>query len=282
MTTPTGCPRRPSWSDHRDAGDRRPGQPPRPLRRRAAAAVRGQPAAAPGLQHRHRRPDGVTGWLVPDISYSTRKGLEIAAPYHWQIGPNRDLTVTPHVYTGVLPAIEAKYRELNRIGAFQLGGFLTYGTIESADPDATDRERGTRASRLFRRQRQVPARPAVEHHRPRSGWPPTRPSPGATTSPATTGCATSSMPSGSAPTATSRSPAGPSRACASTTSKSRSRSLLPAIDARFRLADPVLGGKVELQAQQPVDHPHRGPGHAARLRQRALGPAPADAAGARS
>ena len=27
-------------------------------------------------------------------------------PYHWQIGPNRDLTLTPHVYTGVLPAIE--------------------------------------------------------------------------------------------------------------------------------------------------------------------------------
>ena len=84
----------------------------------------------------------MTGWLVPDINYSTRKGLEIAAPYRWQIGPNRDLTVTPHLYTGVLPAIEAKYRELNRIGAFQLGGFLTYGTIESADPNATDGEEG--------------------------------------------------------------------------------------------------------------------------------------------
>ena len=36
--------------------------------------------------------------------------------------------MTPHVYTGVLPAIEAKYRELNSLGAFQLGGFLTYGT----------------------------------------------------------------------------------------------------------------------------------------------------------
>jgi LPS-assembly protein len=36
---------------------------------------------------------------------------------------------------GVYPALEAKYRDLNRIGAFQLGGFITYGTIESADPD---------------------------------------------------------------------------------------------------------------------------------------------------
>ena len=65
----------------------------------------------------------------------------------------------------------------------------------------------------------------------------------------------------------------------STTSRSRSRSRLPAIDARFRLDDQSLGGKVELAGQQPVDHPDRGPGHAARLRQRALGPAAADAVG---
>ncbi len=80
---------------------------------------------------------GATGWLVPDFSYSTRKGLEIAVPYHWQMGTNRDLTLTPHVYTGVLPAIEAKYRDLNSLGAFQLGGFLTYGKIDNPDPNAT-------------------------------------------------------------------------------------------------------------------------------------------------
>ena len=89
---------------------------------------------------------GTTGWLVPDISLSTRKGLEIAAPYHWQIGPNRDLTLTPHIYTGVLPALEGKYRELNRLGAFQLGGFVTYGTIERVNADATtsDERKGLR------------------------------------------------------------------------------------------------------------------------------------------
>jgi LPS-assembly protein len=88
---------------------------------------------------------GATGWLVPDISLSSKKGLEIAAPYHWQMGPNRDLTLTPHLYTGVLPAIEMKYRELNSIGAFQLGGFLTYGTIENVNPLATSTRKGIRA-----------------------------------------------------------------------------------------------------------------------------------------
>jgi LPS-assembly protein len=81
---------------------------------------------------------------VPDFSVSTKKGFEIALPYHWQIGSNRDLTLTPHVYTGVLPAIELKYRQLNDIGAFQVGGFLTYGKIENIDPNDTTTSRGLR------------------------------------------------------------------------------------------------------------------------------------------
>jgi LPS-assembly protein len=45
----------------------------------------------------------------------------------------------------VLPAIEMKYRELNSLGAFQIGGFLTYGTIENVDPLATSTRKGFRA-----------------------------------------------------------------------------------------------------------------------------------------
>jgi len=91
-----------------------------------------------------RGKEGATGWLAPDFSISSKKGFEIAEPYHWQIGPNRDLTLTPHVYTGVFPAIEAKYRQLDRWGAFQVGGFLTYGTIESIDPNVTSTRKGVR------------------------------------------------------------------------------------------------------------------------------------------
>ena len=91
---------------------------------------------------------GISGFLVPEISISHKRGLEVALPYYYRLGPNRDLTITPHVYTGVLPAIEAKYRELNRVGAFQIGGFLTYGTIEEltelGEPEETD-HKGIRA-----------------------------------------------------------------------------------------------------------------------------------------
>ena len=91
---------------------------------------------------------GISGVLVPEISVSHKRGLEVALPYYYRLGPNRDLTLTPHVYTGVLPAIEAKYRELNRVGAFQIGGFVTYGTIEQltalGEPVETDKK-GLRA-----------------------------------------------------------------------------------------------------------------------------------------
>jgi LPS-assembly protein len=88
--------------------------------------------------------EGATGWLVPDISLSSKKGFEVAVPYHWQIASNRDLTLTPHLYTGVFPALEAKYRDLNSLGAFQIGGLITYGTIDKIS-NATSSRKGIRA-----------------------------------------------------------------------------------------------------------------------------------------
>jgi LPS-assembly protein len=85
---------------------------------------------------------GATGWLPPELKLSRRNGFEVAVPYTWRIGPNRDLTITPHVYTGTAPALEGKYRHLGELGAFEVGGFVTYGRVDnenltgSRDPDA--------------------------------------------------------------------------------------------------------------------------------------------------
>jgi LPS-assembly protein len=91
---------------------------------------------------------GVSGFLVPGFSVSHKKGVEVALPYYWRPGPNRDLTITPHVYTSVLPALEMQYRQLNRLGAFQLRGFATYGNIEKltelGDAEETEKK-GIRA-----------------------------------------------------------------------------------------------------------------------------------------
>ncbi|WCT75426.1 LPS assembly protein LptD [Sphingomonas naphthae] len=68
---------------------------------------------------------GNSGLLVPNLSYNRTNGLEVALPYYYKFGPNGDLTVTPHVYTAVLPALEFKYRRLTSIGAYQISGIGT-------------------------------------------------------------------------------------------------------------------------------------------------------------
>ncbi|MEO8455229.1 MAG: LPS assembly protein LptD [Sphingomicrobium sp.] len=144
VTTDSGCPKRPSWAITAARVIDDPAQD-RVHFEGGRFQLFGVTLPLLPVFNIARGTGGATGWLVPDLSLSTKKGFEVALPYHWQIAPNRDLTVTPHLYTGVLPAIEGKYRELNSLGAFQIGGFLTYGTIEDVNPDATSTRKGIRA-----------------------------------------------------------------------------------------------------------------------------------------
>ena len=140
VTTSTGCPKRPSWA----ITAARVIDDPKTERIRFEGGrlqLFGINIPLLPVFNIASGNEGATGWLVPDIAVSSRNGFELALPYHWQIGPNRDATITPHVYTSVLPAIEAKYRELNSVGAFQVGGFLTYGRIDQIDPTSTAPEK---------------------------------------------------------------------------------------------------------------------------------------------
>lgn len=143
VTTASGCPKRPSWAI---TATKVIDDPAHDRVRFIGGRLQLFGVNLPLLPvfNLARSNEGATGWLVPDFSISTKKGFEIALPYHWQLGSNHDFTLTPHVYTGVLPAIEAKYRELNSLGAFEAGGFLTYGTIENIDPDDTTTRKGFR------------------------------------------------------------------------------------------------------------------------------------------
>ena len=178
-------------------------------------------------------------------------------PYHWQIGPNRDATITPHFYTSVLPAIDVKYRELNSTGAFQISGFLTYGKIDRVDPTATEPEQHSLRGYFDAngRWQLIPEWSITARFARR----PTRRLPADTTSPMTIGCATSSTPSGSLPTATFRSPAGHSRDCGST--RTEANPDRPSGDRR-----PVQGRRDRRRqgpgpGQQPRDPSNRRAGH---------------------
>jgi LPS-assembly protein len=130
VATDSGCPKRPSWS----ITAARVIDDPKSKRVRFEGGrlqLFGINVPLLPVVSIARGNEGASGWLVPDIAISSRNGFELAVPYHWQIAPNRDATITPHLYTSVLPAIEVKYRELNSVGAFQADGFLTYGRVDS-------------------------------------------------------------------------------------------------------------------------------------------------------
>lgn len=143
VTTPDGCPKNPSWKITATRVERDPST--------GRIKFRGGRLSLFGLKlpllpifsvGAGGDGGGVTGALFPDIAYSSNNGLELALPYYWRIAPNRDLTITPHVYSKTTPAIEAKYRQLTSLGAFQVGGFLTYSKVD--DPDPTDPTPDTR------------------------------------------------------------------------------------------------------------------------------------------
>jgi LPS-assembly protein len=102
----------------------------------------------PAFSHPDGSGGGGPGLLVPDFRYSRTNGLEVALPYYLRIAPNRDLTITPHVYSDVLPALEGEYRALNALGAYRLRGMVTYGSRLPASVGQTaldgDRDRGIR------------------------------------------------------------------------------------------------------------------------------------------
>jgi len=134
VTTPEGCPKNPTWQINavRVVHD--------PVRHRisyqgATLNLFGMALVGlPGLSHPDGTQGGGTGFLVPEMRYSRRNGLELSAPYYLRFAPNRDLTITPHVFTGVLPMLEAEYRQLTSRGAFQAHGYLTYGSRLQLDP----------------------------------------------------------------------------------------------------------------------------------------------------
>lgn len=135
-----GCPKNPAWkiTALRVVHD--------PVKNRiryknARLEIFGLPVLAlPGFSHPADNRGG-SGLLVPDIQYSRNNGFEISAPVFFKIAPNRDLTLTPHLYTDALPALQGNYRALTHNGAYQVGGFATYSSRIANATGATAQNR---------------------------------------------------------------------------------------------------------------------------------------------
>ena len=82
----------------------------------------------PGLSHPlDSQPS--SGLLVPEIRLDRSNGFEIAIPYYLRIAPDRDATITPHLYTDAAPMIEGEFRALTDIGSFRINGYGTYSSV---------------------------------------------------------------------------------------------------------------------------------------------------------
>ena len=144
--------------------------------------------------------------------------------------------------------MEARFRHLTSLGAYQIGGFLTYGKIDNIDEVNADRQPGqpARDSRLCRGQWPLPVQPRMEpdrvapagHRQDRHAA--LRPDPRRPAAQLRRGRADHPRQLSVDRRLGVRGPARRRRPEAVPIA-------LPAIDARLRLDDPWLGGKVELQ-----------------------------------
>lgn len=55
-----------------------------------------------------------SGWLPPSVDFDTKSGIGLAVPYYWNIAPNRDATLTPHLYTRRGLGLDSEFRYLQR------------------------------------------------------------------------------------------------------------------------------------------------------------------------
>lgn len=125
-----GCPKEPTWQINAVKVVYDPTKQ-RVSYTRANVELFGLPLIpVPGLSH-PVGDDGGSGLLVPNIRYDRVNGFEVAVPYYLKLAPNRDLTVTPHVYSDSLPMIEGNFRHLYDRGAYQITGYATYGSRSS-------------------------------------------------------------------------------------------------------------------------------------------------------
>ncbi|WP_322963727.1 LPS-assembly protein LptD [Sphingomonas fuzhouensis] len=124
VETSEGCPKEPTWKITAVRVTYRPDRE-RVYFNGAKLNLFGLPAIPLPRLSAPVGPGGDSGFLTPDIRLDRVNGVEVAVPYYWRLAPNKGLTVTPHVFTAVLPMMEAQYEELNTLGAFRITGFGT-------------------------------------------------------------------------------------------------------------------------------------------------------------
>lgn len=67
----------------------------------------------------------INGLLIPDIQLTANNGVQLSNTWYQRLAPNQDLALTGAVFTQALPMLSARYRALLDEGAFQITGYAT-------------------------------------------------------------------------------------------------------------------------------------------------------------
>jgi LPS-assembly protein len=69
-----------------------------------------------------------SGFLVPNFGFSNNNGVEVSGSYYWRLAENRDATLSAYVFSEAKPMVSGQYRSLSDKGAYQITGYLTHGS----------------------------------------------------------------------------------------------------------------------------------------------------------
>ncbi len=125
VETSDGCPKSPSWriTSERVTYD---SQDSRIRFRGAYLELFGaRILPLPGLSLKTNG-TATSGFLVPDVRYSRSNGLELVGSYYTRLADNMDATVATSVYSEVAPMVSGTFRHLTDLGAYQITGYGTF------------------------------------------------------------------------------------------------------------------------------------------------------------
>ncbi len=92
----------------------------------------------PWFRHPDPTVERRSGLLVPTAGSSSSLGLTLELPFHYVIGPDRDVTLAPILTTRQGPVLAGEYRELREVGESRASGSITYGDAYAREGQRPD------------------------------------------------------------------------------------------------------------------------------------------------
>lgn len=118
--------------------------------RNASLEILGVPVMyLPSFSHPDGEAKQASGLLLPGIKLQRQLGLGISLPYHFALAPDRDVTVTPWLYTAANPALQLQARRLFARGPIQIDSLFTYTSLGDVDANGNIIDKGKRFRGYF-------------------------------------------------------------------------------------------------------------------------------------